>query len=211
MSDSRSSDPRPNPVPFAGPADFAQALRRMQPRGRLWDGPDDSLMAQLRTAQTALLAQFSGRLAVLTETEAYPPTSIELLPVWEEAFGLPDPCTPLNPTIAERQQALGAKIAQNANLSRQTIINVAAALGYTVTITEYHAATADTLVADEPVYDPAWAFAWQVNAPEFTVEYLCADTGRADDPLASWGNTSLSCELQRLAPPGTYLIFSFGG
>jgi uncharacterized protein YmfQ (DUF2313 family) len=157
------------------------------------------------------MAQFSGRLASLTESESYPPTSEDLLSAWEKAFGLPDPCLPLNPTVVQRQQALASRIAQNANLSRATIISVAAALGYTITIEEFHAATVDTLVADEPVYDPAWAFAWQINAPDFTIEYLCADTGRADDPLASWDNTSLSCEMQRLAPPGTYLIFNFGG
>jgi uncharacterized protein YmfQ (DUF2313 family) len=68
---------------------------------------------------------------------------------------------------------------------------------------------ADYLLADGLAYDPAWAATWQVNAPQFTIDYFCADTGRADDPLESWGNTILSCTLQRLCPPNTILIFDF--
>ena len=85
----------------------------------------------------------------------------------------------------------------------------AAALGYTITITEFAPARADITCADDPCYEPEWAFVWQVNAPSITAEYACADTAFADDPLITIGNTVLQCELQRLAPAHTVLQFNY--
>jgi uncharacterized protein YmfQ (DUF2313 family) len=200
----------PNPVPHAEQADYAGLLGLAQPRGRLWNAGPGSIMAQLRQGASALMAQFSGQLSELTEAESYPPTSVLLLGTWNEAFGLPDPCTPLNPTIEQQQQALAARLAAKGGLSIPSITAIAAALGYTITITEFAVAVADYLHADGLDCDPAWAAVWQVNAPDFTIDYFCADTGRADDPLESWGNTILSCTLQRICPPNTILIFNFG-
>jgi uncharacterized protein YmfQ (DUF2313 family) len=199
-----------NPVPNAEQDDFADTLVRLQPRGRIWDNGPNSLMAQLRRGQAALMAQFSASLADLTETESYPPTSVLLLPAWEEAFGLPDPCTPLGATIEQRQQAVAARLAAQGGLSIAAIIAVAAALGFTITITEFQPFRAGVSAAGDPCYDDSWAFAWQVNAPQVTIDFFKAGISRAGDPLATWGNTVLQCTLNRIKPPQTILLFNFG-
>jgi uncharacterized protein YmfQ (DUF2313 family) len=199
----------PNPVPSAGQDDFADVLVRLQPRGRIWDNGPDSLMPQLRVGQAALMAQFSANLSDLTETESYPPTSVLLLPAWEEAFGLPDPCTPLGATIEQRQQAIAARMAGQGGLSIASIIAIAAALGYTITVTEFQPFRAGVSAAGDPCYSDAWSAVWQVNAPDFTIEYFKAGISRAGDPLATWGNTVLQCTLNRICPPQTILIFNY--
>jgi uncharacterized protein YmfQ (DUF2313 family) len=198
----------PNPVPSAGQDDFANVLVRLQPRGRIWDNGPDSLMARLRVGQAALMAQFNGTLAQLTERESYPPTSELLLPAWEQAFGLPDPCTPLNPTIQRRQQALAARVAAQGGLSIGDITAIAAALGYTITITEFWTGKFG-MPFGSSFGSQAWDFTWQVSAPELTVEYAKFGETAFGEPYAEWGNTVLQCTLNRIKPPQTNLIFVY--
>jgi hypothetical protein len=75
---------------------------------------------------------------------------------------------------------------------------VALALGYDITITQYspsHFGRPFGL----PFGGTAWAFAWQVNAPMFTINRL-EFGGSFGTPFASWGNNVLQCELLRIAP-----------
>lgn len=78
------------------------------------------------------------------EKETIPGLSEEMLPDWEEMAGLPDECTPLAPTIPERQARVHTHITQNKgdpalvefNRNQTFFIQYASALGYTITITE---------------------------------------------------------------------------
>ena len=88
------------------------------------------------------LAQFWGdvvdaRAADLLERESDPRSTIELLPDWERNWGLPDPCYTSPQSIDERQRALVMRMTMLGAQSRQFFIDVAAMLGYTITITEY--------------------------------------------------------------------------
>ena len=56
---------------------------------------------------------------------------------WERTLGLPDPCTPLNPTVAQRKRAVAAKVIGASGKSIPYFTSVAAALGFNVTVTEY--------------------------------------------------------------------------
>jgi uncharacterized protein YmfQ (DUF2313 family) len=134
-----------------------------------------------------------------------------MLDEWEATLDLPDPCAGPEPTVALRQAQVTARLIAGGGQSIAYFVSFAATLGYAITIEQFAPARADALLADEPLYDPAWAFAWRINAPEFTIDYLCADTGRADDPLASWENTVLICEMSRLAPAHTIPLFNLTG
>ena len=69
--------------------------------------------------------------------EAIPGLSRELLPEWERDLGLPDECSPLAPTEAERAQIAHAKYTGNYyGASKQFFIDYAAKLGATITILE---------------------------------------------------------------------------
>ena len=61
--------------------------------------------------------------------------------------------------------ALVARIAAQGGQSSAYYIQVALALGYTITITEFQTAQFGVSTFGLPFYSNAWANAWQVNAP----------------------------------------------
>lgn len=93
---------------------------------------------------TKVLAAFAQELRYLDErvadllNEAMPGTIEDLLIEWEEDLGLPDLCSPLTQTQAERLAVVYAKyVTLNEGQSKQFYINYAANLGGLVTITDY--------------------------------------------------------------------------
>ena len=94
--------------------------------------------------------------------------------------------------------------------SRQYYIDVAARLGYQITITEF-----DTFEAGDHAGDLVngenWRYAWRVNAPEVTITEFIAGGSSAGDPLRDWGNEQLECVINRLKPAHTLAQFAYGG
>ena len=189
-------------------ADLAELFLRLLPRGRVWPKVMDALQPQ---AVAALMPTYQRLIERDNNilVDAFPATTVELLYEWEASLGLPDPCAGPDPTIEQRQAHVVARLTQSNGPSIPSLTAFAAALGYTITITEFAPARADITCADDPCYEPEWAFVWQVNAPSITAEYACADTAFADDPLITIGNTVLQCEMQRLAPAHTVLQFNY--
>ena len=171
--------------------DFQAALTRLLPRGRAWPRNGGSELSQLLGAHADAVYAVHARFVELLEVEADPAQANQLLADWEKDYGLPDPCTPLNPSLQQRHAALLAKIAAYGGQSPAYFINVAAALGYAITITEPSANT------------------WVVNGALSTVTYARADQSVADDPLFTSGNTQLECVLNRLKPAHAVLVFSY--
>ncbi len=81
-----------------------------------------------------LWGAFDARAADLLITESDPRSPLELLPDWERAFGLPDPCSIETPTIADRRAALINRMTIVGRQDRNFFISLAAAIGYTITI-----------------------------------------------------------------------------
>lgn len=188
-------------VARATAADYEQLLLKHLPRGPAWP-EQNNLLAGL--AQE--LARAHGRLLDLID-EADPRTTVELLPEWERMAGLPDSCVPTESTIDQRRQALVSRLTNLGGQSRQYFIELAARLGYAISITEFRPHDVDSDV-DQPFYGDDWIFAWQVNAPQTTVFELTVD-GSVDDPFAWWGNAPLECALRRYAPAHTYVFFGY--
>lgn len=196
------------PLPSYTAEDFGEGLLRLLPSGRAWPREVDAVMPQVVRAQGQSHARLQARTNYLL-TDAFPASSVELLPEWEASVGLPDPCAGEDQTIAQRQAHVVARLTQCDGPSLPSLAAFAEALGYQITITEFAPARADLLVADAPVYDPAWAFAWQVNAPAVEVAYFSADMSFADEPLETFSDSVLACELIRLSPSHTIIIFAY--
>lgn len=189
-------------------ADYAAALTALLPTGRVWPRAAASVEQQAMTA----LAPTPQRAAASAQgllTDAFPPTAVDLLPEWEETLGLPDPCAGPDPTVALRQAQVAARFSAGGGQSIAYFVGFAKTLGYDITITQFAPFAAGRGRAGTPLYGEAWAHAWQVNAPEFSISYFLAGVGSAGEPLATWGNTVLQCELQRLAPAHTTVIFNY--
>lgn len=186
---------------------FSQ-LKALLPRGLLWDSLVENELGQILQAEAEELARVDARADDLIN-EADPRTAFELLPEWEQDYALPDPCLADGLTLERRLEILYAKVTSQGGQSRPFFIELAASLGYTVTITEFDPFTVASTV-DESLYGDNWQFAWQVNAPSETIDYLtvASDVSTA---LASWGNERLKCAITRLKPAHTHVLFSYGG
>ena len=187
-------------------AEYRDLLLALAPPGTALPGEPDSTWGRLLQALADELARVDARADDLID-EADPRTTYELLADWERVAGLPDPCVPEGQTVTERRNALVGRLTATGGQSRQYFIDLAASLGYSVTITEFRPQTVDDSV-DAPIYGQDWAFAWQVNAPQTTVTYHTVD-GDVAEPLANWGNELLECVLGRYKPAHTHLIFSY--
>jgi uncharacterized protein YmfQ (DUF2313 family) len=117
--------------------DYAQAFLSLLPNGQAWPRHPESILALTCFGLNQYWGFVDGRAADLLERESDPRETIELLPDWERAWGLPDPCYEAPQSIDERQLALIMRMTMLGGQSREFFINVAAQIGYTITITEY--------------------------------------------------------------------------
>nr|DAG76233.1 MAG TPA: Protein of unknown function (DUF2612) [Caudoviricetes sp.] len=194
------------PAPNYSADDYLRALQAHLPRGRVWPRDPDA-------TQTLVLSGFAPCFAALTTranyllVDAFPSSTFELLPEWESTLGLPDPCAGEAPTTQQRVAQVVARLTATGGQSIAYFTAVAAALGYPITITQFvpsrFGKNFGTLFGGT-----AWAFAWQVNAPTFTVAAVQFG-GSFGTPFASWGNNVLQCELRRFAPAHTTVLFSY--
>lgn len=128
-------------------SDYAEAWAALLPTGPAWPRDPSSVL------QTVILGlcgiwgaaapgapgstNVDGRAADLLETESDPRSTVELLPDWEKAFGLPDLCLAEPLTIGDRQKALTVRVAMLGGQSRQWFIDLAASIGYEIVIGEH--------------------------------------------------------------------------
>jgi uncharacterized protein YmfQ (DUF2313 family) len=117
--------------------DYAVALRGLLPQGQAWPRDEESALVKVIKGLTRIWEDFELRASHLLEQESDPRFTVELLPDWERAWGLPDPCYEAPQTIAERQLALIMRMTVLGSQSRAFFIGIAAQLGYTITISEY--------------------------------------------------------------------------
>lgn len=187
---------------------YTAMLQNLLPLGLAWPRQPGTNMENFLSALAVELNRVDTRVEDMLR-EAYPLTTSELLTDWERVTGLPEECEGLAETVQRRREAVNQKLSMIGGQSPGYYINVAARLGYEITITEFRPFVAGDEAGD-PVYGDDWAYAWQVNAPEETVKYFNAGEGNAGEPLATWGNTLLECVISRLKPAHTVVLFAYG-
>lgn len=87
-------------------ADYTQAFLNLLPQGQAWPRNPSTTLEQAADGLCEYWGYVDGRAADLLERESDPRYCIELLPDWETAFGLPDPCFPDAQTIGQRHAML---------------------------------------------------------------------------------------------------------
>lgn len=195
-------------APNYSAADYLSAMQVLMPRGRVWPKDADAIQTQALSGLVQVYARNTARANNLL-IDAFPGKGVELLPQWEATLGLPDPCAGVAPTVAARNAQVLARFTRTGGQSAAYYISYAAALGYTVTITQFAPARVGQSRVGQPLCGTAWAFAWQINAPLNTVTRSLVGSARAGDPLASWGNAVLQCEITEVIPAHTIPIFSY--
>ena len=186
--------------------DYLTQLQDLLPPGPAWDRETDSILTKLLHGVADELSRVHNRALDLIE-ESDPRTTLELLADWERTAGLPEECIDPPDTLIERRNALVEKLTRLGGQSPQYYIDVAARLGYTITITEFSRHTVQSPV-NAPLRDTDWQFMWQVNAPSETVQPSTVQSG-VNEPLADWGNDQLECVITRIKPGHTYVQFAY--
>lgn len=189
-------------------ASYARSLAALLPQGQAWPTDPASTLQRVLLGLAQEMQRVDARAAALVQ-ESDPRTTTELLSDWERSHGLPDPCVEVAQTVAERRQALMGRILSIGGQSRQFFISLAAALGYSITITEFPTEAA-AISAGIPYTGTSWANTWLVNVPvTVAVRDFRAGAGSAGEPLRSWGNDVLECQFQRLKPAHTSVLFAY--
>ncbi|KVS52261.1 phage tail protein [Burkholderia cepacia] len=197
-------------APNYSASDFTSALMALMPRGLAWPRDPNSVMA--RTIAT--LAPIWSRHVAANNyllVDAFPSTTVELLPEWEAALGLPDPCAGESPTLAQRQAQVVARFTNSGGQSVRYFLSYAKSLGFDVSITEFTPFRVGQQAAGDSVGVEGWAHTWRINVPPSTINYFRASRSAAGEPLASWGNAVLLCEMNTLKPAHTLVIVANPG
>lgn len=190
-------------------ANYTEALQALMPQGLAWPKRKNGIQTAVLRALARSFVQ-SDTAAEGLLAGAFPGTATIMLAEWESTLGLPDDCAIGEmDSISARQRAVVSKLISTGGLSRSYFINLAAAMGYTITITQFRQARAGMSVCGDALNGDEWPFTWQINAPETTIQYAQAGLSYCGDPLRSWGNKLLECRLNNLAPSHIHLIFNY--
>jgi uncharacterized protein YmfQ (DUF2313 family) len=173
--------------------DYKQAFLALLPQGQAWPRHPESLLYKVVAGLCEYWGFVDSRAADLLEIESDPRTTVELLPDWERNWGLPDPCYAAPQTIDQRQLALVMRMTMQGSASREFYIQVAAQIGYSITITEYRVFVVGIdRCGDNRVYgDGSNPMFDEWNKP------ICDPTGNpvAEGELSEWPNYGIG-------PPG---------
>lgn len=191
------------------PADFEEAVaRKLLPRGLAWTRQLGSVLQGFWQACADVLAAVHARASVLSETESFPPTSVELLPDWEAVLGLPDPCLPVPPSTAARQAAVAARLAATGGQSVPYFVQLATNLGATIELTEYAPFRCGVDNCYAAIRCAAWAYKWNVALEDDPFFQFQCGISNCFEPLWQYAKTPVQCEISRLAPAHTAPSFT---
>lgn len=191
-------------------ADYLEQLKTLLPPGQAFPREPGTTLHDLLDGMSVELARVDARGETLP-LEAIPSTSTELLSDWERVAGLPDKCSGvLEETLQGRKNALLTKLSSAGGQSVAYFTELAAALGYTVTIEQFRPFRVGTSHAGDPLTNGDWVFTWLIRAPEVTVTSFRAGQSAVGERLRVWGNDTLECRINQLKPAHTLALFAYG-
>jgi len=190
--------------------DYAQVLADLLPRGWAWSRDPTSVLMRTIEGLAAEYARIHARDCDLL-AESYPGTALETLTDWERICGLPDPCTGVLGTIQQRRLAILAKLASRGGQSKQYFIDVAAAVGFHITIEEFRPFRVGRNRTSHHLYGADWNYYWRVTSWEANQKIIAFRTGQSAtrERLRQWGNDLLECLIRSLAPAHTIIQFAY--
>lgn len=114
-------------------------------------------------------------------------------------------------TQQERRQNVLAKMAATGGVSRPYFINLAASMGYTITITEPRAFQVGVNRCGDRLYTPDIQWVWQVNVLSSATPKYFFRTGASavGEPLLAFGESLLESTFNDLKPAFTFCYFTY--
>lgn len=184
---------------------YLRLLQSLLPKGLIWNRQEGSTLTNLLLAMSDELARIDARSDVLL-TESDPRTTNELLTDWEKEYGLPDDCFAPGQSVNQRKNNVFSRLITVGQQNKEYFIELAAALGFTVTITEFRPFWMGIGAMGDGVGEVVNIFHWQIN-------FLVVDGGGFSNGFGTGFNVSandldaMKCYLTKLKPAHTVLLF----
>lgn len=187
---------------------YSAAMRALFPRGRAWDVDDGSVQSAVCDALTQSYER-SDAAAMQMLADAFPATAGAFVPEWNATLQIPDPCFGAPTSVAQNRQQIVAKLIGTGGQSVPYFQQLAAALGVSITITEFSPTHTDPNVPTGMIQKPAdWAYTWRVNVDRNSVAFLNV-ASPVNGALASPSLQALDCLLRRYKPAHTQFYYAF--
>lgn len=192
---------------------WAEAAGKLLPPGALWHLRANGVLQSLLRGMADEFARIEERsLGLYAEMNVESIT--ELIGEWEESWGIPGECENLSTTLIQRRYALAGKIASTGGQSAEYFIQVAARMGWEITIEEHVPPAPGPLTewgAGSGLTGAGWIYTWIVHAPAFLVDYFTAGESLAGEPLTTTEGLAalLECTLEAIAPAHAVLLFEY--
>ncbi|MFX2607076.1 YmfQ family protein [Enterobacter mori] len=134
--------------------------------------------------------------------------SSETLADWERVYAVPRRA---GATLQERRQNVLAKMAATGGLSIPYFINLAASMGYTITITEPDAFRVGVNRCGDRLMIKEVMWVWVVNVwgSQTPVYRFRVGASAAGEPLTAFGESLLETTFQELKPAFTECVFTY--
>lgn len=182
-------------------AEFARLMMSLYPPSKwgFWDRESDSNLYRHTLGAAAEQARIDQRMEDLLK-EGMTLTAEELLEEWEADFGLPEDNNTLSTTTEGRRKEINAKLIQVGRQDEAYFIEIAAALGYTITIENFYPAIVGEVAMGDSVGDYVNLFYWKVLIDATSV------TESAEVNI-----TKLIHYITKVKPAHTMVLFDFSG
>jgi uncharacterized protein YmfQ (DUF2313 family) len=205
---------------------FGQQLLAHFPYGQAWTREPDSSFVRSINGLAYTWGFVDGRAADLLEIESDPRKTLELLPDWERAWGLPDPCFPDKTSIDERRDMLMLIMTLLGGQSVAFFELVSSWVGNEIKVREWAPFMCGISECGDTryQYDNTGAYRWYIGRPENRFVWsVRADTAvlewfRCGTPYSQCGvhphlkivtESPIDCLLQRWKPAHTRLVFDY--
>lgn len=189
-------------------ASILQSLIGKLPRGFAL-GNRGGVLDAILDAIAKLLATSENEAEQLM-AEIDPRTANVLLPDFERVLG-PDPCGRDlgNQSLQQRQRRAHQRWIAQGGASIPYFIKLAESLGHTIEIEEFWPSKAGVLLAGQPLVAEGEQFTWRIKLQLISEWVFRAGVNQAGQPLGGIEISDLECELRRLKPAHTQLVFSY--
>ncbi len=189
-------------------ADYLAELQGLLPPGDLAREPE-AVLTRLLQAFADGLARTDALATGLIE-EADPRTTVQLLPDWERVAGLPDICVGgETQTLQERHAWLVSRLTMRGGQSKAWFIDLAASLGYAITIDEFRPFICGLSGCGEQLAgDGAWTV-WRVHMPAAPIYWFVTGGSVCGEALGSQATSYVECLFKRYKPAHTTVLFTY--
>lgn len=181
-------------------AEWLDTTIGLLPRGDfVWTRDPTTNLNKILAVLASERGEVYDRATQLLDTESFPTEAVELLPEWERALGLPDPCRAAPGSLAERWAEVADVFFGDHEPTPENMVAWAERAGWNIEIREQRDFVAGVSMACDAVGEND--FTWIVTVLDQVRTYFHAGDSTSGDALWNWPDiTTLECVLRRANP-----------